>query len=108
MKNRIVSYNLIKKSAKKVAKKLHPQKIILFGSYSHGKPTNDSDVDLLFIFSKPLNASHTYTEISKILEPREFPIDIMIRSTQQIQSRLKIGDNFIQDILKTGKILYGS
>ena len=29
--------------------KFRPQKIILFGSYGYGKPTEDSDVDLLVI-----------------------------------------------------------
>ena len=28
---------------------LHPEKIILFGSYAYGRPSDDSDVDLLVI-----------------------------------------------------------
>ena len=27
----------------------HPQKVILFGSYAHGVPTHESDIDLLVI-----------------------------------------------------------
>ena len=27
---------------------LHPNKIILFGSYAYGKPTDESDIDLFF------------------------------------------------------------
>jgi len=27
----------------------HPQRVILFGSYAHGIPTHESDIDLLVI-----------------------------------------------------------
>ena len=39
----------IKNYAQKIKKRFNPQKIILFGSYAHGKPTDNSDVDLLVI-----------------------------------------------------------
>lgn len=39
----------IKKITTKIVKKYKPEKIILFGSFTWGKPTKDSDVDLLII-----------------------------------------------------------
>lgn len=33
---------------------LHPQKIILFGSYAYGDPTPDSDVDWLVVMETDL------------------------------------------------------
>ncbi|HLF73175.1 MAG TPA: nucleotidyltransferase domain-containing protein [Anaerolineales bacterium] len=30
-----------------IAEQFHPNKIILFGSYAYGKPSEDSDVDIL-------------------------------------------------------------
>ena len=39
----------IKEIAKKIIEAYDPQKIILFGSYVSGKPTEDSDIDLLII-----------------------------------------------------------
>ena len=38
-----------------VAREFRPEKIILFGSYAYGKPTPDSDVDLLVILPFPGN-----------------------------------------------------
>ena len=32
-----------------LVEKVHPEKIILFGSYAYGQPDADSDVDLLVI-----------------------------------------------------------
>jgi predicted nucleotidyltransferase len=36
----------------RVVREFHPEKIILFGSYAYGKPTADSDVDLLVILPR--------------------------------------------------------
>lgn len=99
---------LIKKYAHRIAQKCHPQRIILFGSYARGKIHADSDVDLLVILPGKKKAPDMYREISKIFEPRPFPLDLLIRSHQEIRHRLKIGDSFIQEILKNGKVLYES
>lgn len=41
----------------RIAADFHPQKIILFGSHAYGRPTRDSDVDLLVIM--PYRCSET-------------------------------------------------
>lgn len=94
MKQKTKTYQFIRKAAKKIGQKFSPKQIILFGSYAHGHPTRESDVDLLVIFPDKKNPVKRYAEISKELEPRLFPVDILIRSTQEIQNRLKIGDSF--------------
>lgn len=40
---------IILRMVEKIAKEYQPRKIILFGSYAYGEPTQDSDVDLLII-----------------------------------------------------------
>lgn len=103
-----IPYSLIKNSAERIGKKLRPQRIILFGSHAQGTPHADSDVDLLVIFTNKEKIAQRYREVSKILEPRSFPIDILIRSSRQIRDRLKIGDHFMKEIMEKGKILYES
>lgn len=44
-------------------------------------------------------------DISKIARPPFVPMDIVVRIPEQIQYRLKIGDPFIQRIMK-GEVLY--
>jgi predicted nucleotidyltransferase len=83
-----------------------PERIILFGSYAYGHPTPNSDVDLLVIMEsedRPLKRS---AQISKLLQPRPFPMDILVRTPDEIQHRLNIGDLFIQDVMGRGKVLY--
>jgi predicted nucleotidyltransferase len=83
-----------------------PERIILFGSYAYGHPTPNSDVDLLVIMEsedRPLKRSAL---VSKLLQPRPFPMDILVRTPDEIQHRLNIGDRFIQDVMGRGKVLY--
>ena len=35
----------IRRFARRIAARFHPEKIILFGSYAYGNPTRDSDFD---------------------------------------------------------------
>ncbi|MCX5935057.1 MAG: hypothetical protein NTU99_09800, partial [Pseudanabaena sp. LacPavin_0818_WC45_MAG_42_6] len=44
-------------------------------------------------------------EIRKKLRPT-FSLDLIARTSKQIQQRLEMGDFFIQDILQRGRILY--
>lgn len=44
----------IQQVSAEIARRFHPERILLFGSYAYGNPTEDSDVDLLVIM--PLKA----------------------------------------------------
>jgi len=94
---------------KRIVSELKPEKIILFGSYAYGNPTPDSDVDLLVIIETNGKNKEIYRAVSKLLYPRQFPVDIIIKTPKEVEEALKGGkDNafFIREILKKGKVLY--
>lgn len=95
----------IRKFAKQVAKQFNPHKIILFGSYAYGNPTEDSDVDILVIMSFKGRNPEKATEIWMATKP-EFPIDIMVRKPAELKQRLKMGDFFFREITQKGVALY--
>lgn len=88
-----------------IARKYLPDKIMLFGSYATGNPNPDSDVDLLVIIDSKRSTLDLAVEISLALK-HSFPIDIIVRTPQEIAKRLKHGDFFITDIMENGKVLY--
>lgn len=100
------TYQFIRQAAQRIGRKFHLNKVVLFGSYASDFHSQESDIDLLIIFSKKGNRTQRYIKVSKELEPMPLPIDLLIRSRKDIQDRLKIGDSFIQEILKKGKVLY--
>jgi predicted nucleotidyltransferase len=100
-----VNYKTISAFALQIARKFKPQKIILFGSYAYGEPKQESDVDMLVIMPFEGKGSHKATEILIETDPR-FPIDLLVRTPDQIKKRLELGDFFIREITQKGKVLY--
>ena len=97
------------RAVQRIVFELKPEKIILFGSYAYGNPTPDSDVDLLVVVETDGKNKEVYRAVSKILYPRQFPVDILIKTPEEVEAALKGGtDNgfFIREILKKGKVLY--
>ena len=90
----------------RLASKLQPEKIIIFGSYAYGVPTPDSDVDLLVIMETNASATERYLAVSGLLYPRPFPVDILVRTPDEIQQALHSGDFFIREIVTQGRVLY--
>lgn len=92
---------------KKIAETLKPEKIILFGSYAYGNPTPDSDVDLLVIMKTNAKQTDRYLAVSRVLSPRQFPVDIIVKTPAEIKHALSIKENFlIQEIILRGKTIY--
>lgn len=88
-----------------IARQFHPQKILLFGSYAYGKPTPDSDVDLLVIMETRLSTLRQAAEIAQAVG-HPFPLDILVRTPKQVQERTASGDFFLREVLAKGKLLY--
>jgi len=85
-----------------------PQKIILYGSFAYGKPHKDSDVDLLIIKETKEPKTKRHLRVDRMLLNRVLPLDILVYTPQEIKRRLSLGDFFINDILKRGKVLYAA
>jgi predicted nucleotidyltransferase len=79
--------------------------VILFGSYGYGKPTADSDVDLLVVMPHADPPAVQAATIRKRIRAG-FPVDLLVRSPNEINLRMAMGDSFIQEIIERGKLLY--
>jgi predicted nucleotidyltransferase len=91
----------------RIVSALKPEKIILFGSYAYGNPTPDSDVDLLVIMKTNAKEIDRYVAVSNLLYPRQFPVDILVKTPKEIEVEAgKKGNFFMHEILKKGKVIY--
>ncbi len=95
-------------------KPLNPGKIILFGSYAYGTPNEDSDIDL-FLIKDDLKLEDMRSfrlELQKRLFSIQkrylLGIDLFVDSTQRIKYRVDtVKDQFYDEILSKGKVIYG-
>jgi len=103
-----VTGQLLKQITQRIVEEFQPERIILFGSYAYGNPTIHSDVDLLVITRKMAKQS-TFARtraVSKLFPQRRFGMDVLVRTPQEVKTRLAIGDDFMQDIIEHGSVLY--
>ena len=91
-----------------IAAAFNPHSIILFGSHAYGKPTPDSDVDLLVVMPKPRRYwMHTTQKIHEKVAAG-FPVDILVRDPAFLRERLHEGDTFLEEITTKGRVMYES
>lgn len=95
----------IREFSRRLAAEFHPERIVLFGSYASGTPTSDSDVDLLVVMPFEGRSVNQSVEMRVRLRP-EFPVDLIVRTPQAVKQRLEMGDSFMRDVLRDGKVLY--
>lgn len=88
-----------------IVERFKPQKIILFGSYARGNPRPESDVDILVVMDTPRKDVQQAIQICQQIEYR-FGLDLIVHTPRYLEERIKMGDWFLQDVIKEGKILY--
>jgi predicted nucleotidyltransferase len=95
-------------------KALNPYKVILFGSYAAGNPTEDSDLDVAVIldsdeivenFDKRIERSRPVSEAVDEIH-YQIAMDILVYSKAEIDYLREDGNSFIEEIESTGKVLY--
>src|SRR5947209_12569486 len=94
----------IRKYVRQVVEKFHPDKVILFGSHAYGKPDADSDVDLLVV----MPAANQINQAIRIglSVPAPFPLDLIVRTPENLAYRLKWSDWFLREVMDRGIVLY--
>jgi uncharacterized protein len=101
----MVDMKEIKDLTSQIAREFSPDRIILFGSYAYGQPSSDSDVDILVVLpfeGKPVRKA---IEIRNKVKAR-VPLDLIVRTPDQLADRLSQNDWFIREIVERGRTLY--
>jgi predicted nucleotidyltransferase len=101
----MVALNKIKEFGRQIGEQFGAEQVILFGSHAQGKVSADSDVDLLVIGPFKGSGVDKSVEIRMKLRP-QFPVDILIRTSEKVHQRLEMGDCFMQEIIEKGKVIY--
>ena len=95
-------------------KSTQPEKIILFGSYAYGEPTENSDLDILVVTSDEMipssfsEKSRIYLSISKSISEIKaiFPVDLIVHTKAMHQKFIEMNSLFARELLTKGKVLY--
>ncbi len=90
----------------KIVSLFNPDKIILFGSYAAGNPTEGSDIDLLIIKDTDLPKHKRSFDIQKSLIGSMIPMDILVYTQKEFENEKNEKFSFLHSAIKTSKLLY--
>ena len=103
----MVAKSQVRKFVDRVSREFSPQRVILFGSHAKGAASGDSDVDLLVVMRTRKRPVQQALEIRQRISC-PFPLDLLVRTPEDVKRRVDLHDFFITSILDEGEILYES
>jgi len=95
----------IREIVQQIVEHFCPQRVILFGSHAQGKPTEDSDVDLLVVMETNERPLHMAARISAAID-HPFPLDILVFRPSELKASLERKGVFATEVMAKGVVLY--
>lgn len=98
----------IARIGERIVEEYEPQKVILFGSHAYGEPSKDSDIDLFIVKETDAGRIERFVEVKRLIyDPEQrIPVSPLVYTPGEVEERLAMGDDFVADILRRGKVLY--
>lgn len=91
---------------RRIVRRFHPERIILFGSHARGEAGPDSDVDLLVVMPVTGSKREKQLEIRLALRGIRVPKDIVVTTPEEFQWRQDVPGTVERPAAQEGKVLY--
>jgi len=91
-------------------KPLHPEKVIVFGSYAHGEADRDSDIDLIVVLdSDTVPATYHERMMNRLLVRRaldalnrDYALDVLVYTVPEWKRFQDSGSAFAKEVASQG------
>ena len=104
----MVTQEQINEITKRIVKNFKTKKIILFGSYANGNPTEDSDLDLLIVKDSNLSSRFQNRKVRQILFDMKVSVDVIVKTVKEFETYKDIIGTIIYPATHFGKVIYES
>ena len=93
--------------AQLIVERFDPEQVVLFGSHTRGEAGAHSDVDLLVVLRTEAGRPQHGNPIRRAIAERFIlPIDVIIRSPEDLATQRDDPYSLIHKVLEEGKVLY--
>ncbi|MCJ7577203.1 MAG: nucleotidyltransferase domain-containing protein [candidate division Zixibacteria bacterium] len=94
----------IKTISQRLKKEYKAERVILFGSYAKGKATEESDMDILIIAPTTERFFERMATVKRLIRDLRNGLAVapIVLTKQEVEERVKIGDQFVKEILEKG------
>ena len=104
--NVMIRAETIQELVGRIVARFHPEKIILFGSYASGEPTEDSDVDLLIVAEMDLPPRDRFPAVRRLLNDYPVAFDLILETPEEYRRRRSVVNHIVYFADKYGKVIY--
>lgn len=108
--DKVAAEKVINRMAELLGENYKPEKVILFGSYAWGSPTEESDIDLLIVKNTGKPFFKRLPEVRKIVSEarRGYAFEPIVVTPKELEDGLKRRDAFLERIVAQGRVLYAA
>ena len=103
---RMISNRTIQEAVDILRKAADPVKIMLFGSYAQGRPSEDSDLDILVIERDVQTRRKEMVRLRRLLRPLRIPVDIIVVSEKDFNEWADTPGNICHEAASEGRVMY--
>ncbi|GAA3998276.1 nucleotidyltransferase domain-containing protein [Hymenobacter fastidiosus] len=105
----MVTEEQIQAIVRRIVAGYQPDRIILFGSYAYGTPTEDSDLDLLVIKPDKSSRAERAVAVRRLVRSPEMPaMDILVRTPEEVAAAAEVRFTVEAQALQKGRLLYAA
>jgi predicted nucleotidyltransferase len=102
----MVTMAQIEELGQRIGREFHADRVVLFGSYARGVPTDDSDVDLLVVAETSLPPRKRYAAVRRLLADYPAAFDIIVKTPEEYTRWRSVVNTVVHFAEKTGRVLY--
>ena len=97
---------IIQTIVSRIAETIHPQKIILFGSWARGERGPHSDIDILVIQESSQPRPQRYAQVRRLFWGMGLAMDILVYTPEEFERYQSVPGSFTYTVAQEGKVLY--
>lgn len=105
--NRSLNDPEARRVVERIAAKMHPEKIYLFGSRATGNAGLESDVDVLLVYSGPESPRAIGVQAQRLFRKPVVSLDVFVMSPDQFESQKRVANTLAREVFETGILCHG-
>ena len=102
----MVAMNTIEEFSRRIGRQFGAERVILFGSYADGSPTDDSDIDLLIVAETSLPPNERYAAVRRLLADVPAAFDIIVKTPEEFNRWRSVVNHVVYFADKYGRVIY--
>jgi predicted nucleotidyltransferase len=97
---------ILQEMVRRIVEAVHPDKIILFGSYARGEADENSDLDLMVVAPSEAPRWKRTKPVLQALRGVLFPKDIIWYTQEEINDWRGVRSHLVSRVMDEGRLLY--